>query len=368
MTETPFYFQVDMFAEYIANYSCDVCHRLFNGSVTELAEHQCAAGIVGRIVENNTHSFAQFIIQCALSLVKSVEPEELPGPSRRRRSSSRERQKPRGKRKASKEKSAVPLQKASLNITISDSDDDDDALKIVEVKYTTKMTNSENNNEILINSEKEQKNEKEQKVYNSESATDVTSTVCAISATCEAASILPPTALVSQPMTGFEFFGGTDSLNQLASMNSLLPAQDYNLQPRNSLLQHQNTNFAHHQQYAVQGPPSLPVSTPVTNMLTSTMNPQVPSSQCFFRPLNSQPQFLISHSTPNVQSTVTGPCTVATARVEKVPDGSRGSATVSSADTQVCIISTLKSLCANLIYDVRTPSCSLAMVQFILFF
>lgn len=330
MTETLYYFQVDVFAEYIANYSCDICHRLFNGSVTELAEHQCAAGIVGRIVENNTHSFAQFIIRCALTLVKSIESEEVPGPSRCRRSSSRERQKPRGKRKASKEKTAVPLQKAALNITISDSDDDDDDLKIVEVKYISKMTNSENNNEFLINSEKEQKNEKEQKVNNSESATEVASTVCAISATCEAASSLPPSALMSQPMTGFEFFGGTDSLNQIVSTNSHLPAQNYSLQPRNSLLQHQHTNFAPRQQYAVQGPPSLPVSTPVTSMLTSTMNPQVQSSQCYFRPLNSQPRFATSHSTPSVQSTVSGPCTVATARAEKVPDGSRD-----SADNQV---------------------------------
>lgn len=79
LTETSL---VDVFASYLASYSCNVCHRLFSGELKELAKHQCAKRVMGTITENDTQSFAQFIKRCALSVIKSLEPENMPGPSR----------------------------------------------------------------------------------------------------------------------------------------------------------------------------------------------------------------------------------------------------------------------------------------------
>ncbi|XP_053380506.1 uncharacterized protein LOC123559910 [Mercenaria mercenaria] len=79
LTETSL---VEVFASYLASYSCNSCHRLFTGELKELAKHQCARAVVGTIIENNTRSFAEFIKRCALTVIKSLELENMPGPSR----------------------------------------------------------------------------------------------------------------------------------------------------------------------------------------------------------------------------------------------------------------------------------------------
>lgn len=71
-----------MFSSYLASFSCNSCHRLFSGELKELAKHQCAKRIIGTITENDTQSFAEFIKRCALSVIKSLEPESMPGTSR----------------------------------------------------------------------------------------------------------------------------------------------------------------------------------------------------------------------------------------------------------------------------------------------
>lgn len=118
--------QVDVFSCYLASYSCDVCHRLFYRRLTELAEHQCARGVLGRIVENDTCSFHEFIKRCALTLTKSLNADEAPGPSRRRESPARKRRKLKRKKKWKKKSQTATCttQKAEMNIIISDSEDD----------------------------------------------------------------------------------------------------------------------------------------------------------------------------------------------------------------------------------------------------
>jgi hypothetical protein len=81
-TESPTLFQVDIFAKYLAGFSCNTCHRLFTGELKEMAKHQCARRVVGTIIENNTCSFAEFVKRCALTVIKSLELEEAAGPSR----------------------------------------------------------------------------------------------------------------------------------------------------------------------------------------------------------------------------------------------------------------------------------------------
>ncbi|XP_060551929.1 uncharacterized protein LOC132713376 [Ruditapes philippinarum] len=79
LTETSL---VDIFAKYLAGFSCNTCHRLFTGELKEMAKHQCARRVVGTIIENNTCSFAEFVKRCALTVIKSLELEEAAGPSR----------------------------------------------------------------------------------------------------------------------------------------------------------------------------------------------------------------------------------------------------------------------------------------------
>ena len=73
-----------MFAGYLARYSCDTCCRLFSGGIKELANHQCADGIVGTIRSVETKTFSEFIKQCGLTVIKSEvksKSDSGPGPS-----------------------------------------------------------------------------------------------------------------------------------------------------------------------------------------------------------------------------------------------------------------------------------------------
>lgn len=73
---------VDIFASYLAGFTCDTCCRLFSGQLKEAAKHQCANGILGTIIENNVQSFKQFIKCCAFTVIKSVDVElNRPGTS-----------------------------------------------------------------------------------------------------------------------------------------------------------------------------------------------------------------------------------------------------------------------------------------------
>ena len=76
-------FQVDIFADYLAEYQCSMCCRLFTKYVPT---HYCARGIEGTLIENNVKSFHSFVKSCALTLTP-VDPESssstdctVPGP------------------------------------------------------------------------------------------------------------------------------------------------------------------------------------------------------------------------------------------------------------------------------------------------
>ncbi|KAL4219638.1 hypothetical protein ACF0H5_022210 [Mactra antiquata] len=79
----------DVFATYLATYSCNVCHRLFSGELKELAKHQCSKKTIGTIIDSDTGSFSEFVKRCALTLIKSLDSDEksMPGPSLRKKKS-----------------------------------------------------------------------------------------------------------------------------------------------------------------------------------------------------------------------------------------------------------------------------------------
>ena len=52
-----------------------------------MAKHQCAQRVIGTIVENDTSSFSEFVKRCALTVTKSLEFDDVAGPSRIQRSS-----------------------------------------------------------------------------------------------------------------------------------------------------------------------------------------------------------------------------------------------------------------------------------------
>ena len=67
------FFQVDIFADYLAEFQCLNCLRLFS---SHIPNHFCARDIQGTISESSIKSFHDFIKSCALTLTH-VEPESL---------------------------------------------------------------------------------------------------------------------------------------------------------------------------------------------------------------------------------------------------------------------------------------------------
>lgn len=65
------HFQVDIFADYLAEFQCSSCYRLFTSYVPT---HYCGGGVQGTVIENSVKSFHDFIKSCALTLTP-VDPE-----------------------------------------------------------------------------------------------------------------------------------------------------------------------------------------------------------------------------------------------------------------------------------------------------
>ena len=119
-----------MFATYLASYCCDVCHRLFTNSLVDLAEHQCAHGVVGRIRENDTNSFAEFVKRCAMTLMKSIEPRDLPGPSTRPGAVRRKRQQLKRRSNDKTKSRSTERSSQTIDLSVSFSDHEDDVISL----------------------------------------------------------------------------------------------------------------------------------------------------------------------------------------------------------------------------------------------
>ena len=62
-----------MFADYLAEFQCCNCYRLFTKYIPT---HYCAKDVLGMIIESNVRSFHDFVKSCALTL-SQAEPDSL---------------------------------------------------------------------------------------------------------------------------------------------------------------------------------------------------------------------------------------------------------------------------------------------------
>ncbi|XP_052774975.1 E3 SUMO-protein ligase ZNF451-like [Mya arenaria] len=109
---------IEIFSQFLASYSCQKCHVLFNEDSSSNFVHMCSSSEKGTIIENDTASFSEFVKRCAVTVLNTRKKKVNDGSSVNSTTLSQN-----GSKAAStKHKASIP--KETFDIMISDSDDD----------------------------------------------------------------------------------------------------------------------------------------------------------------------------------------------------------------------------------------------------